>query len=77
MPCEVMKNELHTVLQNFPRKIEYREIDLSVDPLAGELLDIQSTPALLFLQEGKIVDVIHGAVNREYLRNSILKFINL
>jgi thioredoxin-like negative regulator of GroEL len=77
MPCEVMERELLAVLGNTSPELELRIIDLSKFPEIGERMDIQSTPALLFLRDGKIVDVIHGVVNREYLQKSILDFVNL
>lgn len=77
MPCEVMEVELSVVLENTSLEIDLSIIDLSGFPEIGERMDIQSTPALLFLRDGKIVDVIHGVVNREYLQKSILDFVNL
>jgi len=77
MPCEVMERELSVVLENTSPELELKIIDLSEFPEIGERMDIQSTPALLFLKDGKIVDVIHGVVNREYLQKSVLEFINL
>ncbi|MCA0387016.1 MAG: thioredoxin family protein [Bacteroidetes bacterium] len=77
LPCEVMERELSIVLNETTPSLELTTVDLSEHPEVGERMDIQSTPALLFVNDGKLVDVIHGVVNREYLRKSLQNFINL
>ncbi|MBN8545266.1 MAG: thioredoxin family protein [Ignavibacteria bacterium] len=77
MPCEVMERELSAALGELSPSPELTIIDLSEHPEVGERMDIQSTPALLFVKDGKLVDVIHGVVNREYLRKSLHNFINI
>jgi len=77
MPCEVMERELLVVLSDITAIPDLTVIDLSEHPEIGERMDIQSTPALLFVKDGKLVDVIHGVVNREYLRKSLHNFINI
>jgi len=77
MPCEVMERELSIVLSDITVNPELTVIDLSEYPEIGEKMDIQSTPALLFVSDGKIVDIIHGVVNREYLRKTVTGFSNL
>ncbi|MCB9673245.1 MAG: thioredoxin family protein [Alphaproteobacteria bacterium] len=59
-PCRAMEPTIHELAKSHPVRI----VDVSKDPETAMAMSVMATPTTLVVKEGKVVDVMLGAVPR-------------
>ncbi|MCA9495284.1 MAG: thioredoxin family protein [Myxococcales bacterium] len=59
-PCRAMEPTIHDLARSHPVRI----VDVSKDPETAMAMSVMATPTTLVVKDGKVVDVMLGAVPR-------------
>ena len=75
MPCLMVAPVIAELARDYIGKIVFAKLNVEENSKTAMKYGIQSIPALLVFQEGKIVDLIIGAQPRQALEPQITKYL--
>jgi len=70
MPCVVLSPVIERLAEKFP-KVKFAKINVDGAPKLSQEYEISSIPCIIFFKDGKVVDMVVGAVNERILEEKI------
>jgi len=70
-PCQAMNPVIQELANDYTGKVTVGKVNVDEQPSLAAQFGIQSIPALLVFQKGKVVDTIVGAVPKKVLTDTL------
>jgi thioredoxin 1 len=70
-PCKALTPTIEKLAAEFDGRMRIGKMDIQSHPQTAGRLGIRSIPALLFFQNGQVVDSLMGGVSEDKLRDKI------
>jgi thioredoxin 1 len=74
-PCRIMNPVLEELAGELKAKVFIGKVNIDDHPKLAEENAISAVPTILFFSDGKLVDMVVGAVSKESLRKKILETV--
>ena len=70
-PCKALTPTIEKLAAEFGERMTIGKMDIASEPQTASSLGIMSIPALLFFNDGRVVDTIMGAAKEDKIRGKI------
>ncbi|GJL64675.1 MAG: thioredoxin [Nitrospirales bacterium] len=70
-PCQAMNPTIQELANEYSGKVVVGKVNVDEQPTLSEQFGIQSIPALLVFQAGKVVETVVGAVPKKVLTDTL------
>ncbi len=74
-PCRMMSPIIEELAKEYEGKVKIGKVNVDQESELAERHSIMSIPAILFFQNGKLIDKVIGACPKEYLKEKIEKIL--
>ena len=70
-PCKMVEPTLESIADEYNGRIKVGRLNVDENPESASKYRITSIPSLLFFKDNKVVDMLVGAVPKEYIKDVI------
>jgi thioredoxin 1 len=75
-PCRIVAPIVEQLADEYQGQITVGKLDVDHNPRTAAQYNVRSIPTILFLQDGKVVDQVIGAVPRQALEHKLQHVLN-
>jgi len=72
-PCKLLSKVMDRISENMP-DVSFETIDIDEQPELASSMAVRAVPTMVFIKDGKIVDVIVGLQKEAYIVSMINKW---
>lgn len=70
-PCRMVAPIVEDLARKYAGKVKVAKLDVDANPRTAQRFNVRSIPSILLFKDGKLVDIVVGAVPKPYLEKKI------
>ena len=75
-PCKIMSPTIDSLAKEYSGRINFAKINVDENQHVANKFNIQSIPTLMYLKNGKVVDISIGVISKNQIMNKLEGWIN-